>query len=103
MDQVNAAGGVDAPVVHDDSSSGGLLDQVPGLGQIPGLDQLPDDLSQIPGLDQIPGLQDLLNGDPSQALQQLLNELLGQRCRSEPRRPAERSRPGRRAPTTVRR
>ena len=77
MDQVNAAGGVDAPVVHDDSSSGGLLDQVPGLGQIPGLDQLPDDLSQIPGLDQIPGLQDLLNGDPSQALQQLLNELLG--------------------------
>jgi len=77
IDQVNAAGGVDAPVVHDDSSSGGLLGQVPGLGQIPGLDQLPDDLSQIPGLDQIPGLQDLLNGDPSEALQQLLNELLG--------------------------
>jgi len=77
MDQVNAAGGVDAPVVHDDSSGSGLLDQVPGLGQIPGLDQLPDDLSQIPGLDQIPGLQDLLNGDPSEALQQLLNELLG--------------------------
>ena len=77
MDQVEAAGGVDAPAVHDDSDTSGLLGQVPGLGQIPGLDQLPDDLSQIPGLDQIPGLQDLLNGDPSEALQQLLNELLG--------------------------
>ncbi len=77
MDQVKAAGGVDAPAVQDDSSSSNPLSQVPGLGQIPGLDQLPNDLSQIPGLDQIPGLQDLLNGDPSQALQQLLNELLG--------------------------
>ena len=78
MDQVKAAGGVDAPAVQDDSSSSSNpLSQIPGLGQIPGLDQLPNDLSQIPGLDQIPGLQDLLNGDPSQALQQLLNELLG--------------------------
>ena len=56
MDQVKAAGGVDAPAVQDDSSSSNPLSQVPGLGQIPGLDQLPNDLSQIPGLDQIPGL-----------------------------------------------
>ena len=95
MDQVKAAGGVDAPVVHDDSSSRWPLDQVPGLGQIPGLDQLPTTSARSPASDQIPGLQDLLNGDPSQALAAAAQRAAGQRPdRSEPRRPAERSRPG---------
>jgi S1-C subfamily serine protease len=88
MDQVEAAGGVDAPAVHDDSDSG------LGLGQIPGLGQLPDDLSQIPGLDQIPGLEDLLNGDPSQALQQLLDELLGNGTAPNPDDPQSAPDPG---------
>jgi hypothetical protein len=64
IDQVRQAGGVDAPAVPDESSSsnpfGGLDPSDPLGGLLP------------------PGLDDLLNGngDPSQLLQQLLEELL---------------------------
>jgi S1-C subfamily serine protease len=60
MDEVEAAGGADAPTV-------------PAPENVPGLDQM------IPGLDDLlPGLDDLLNPDGSQGLQDLpgLQEML---------------------------
>jgi len=56
MDEVEAAGGVDAPTIPAPEDAGGLGSLIPGLdGLIPGLDEL------IPNLDQLPGLNELLD------------------------------------------
>jgi S1-C subfamily serine protease len=62
LDEVEAAGGVDAPTVPA-PEGGGLENLIPGLGNIPGLDQLQDLLDEFlnpqggaQGQDPLPGL-----------------------------------------------
>jgi hypothetical protein len=56
LDEVEAAGGIEAPTVPAPEDAGGLDSLIPGLdGLIPGLDEL------FPGLDQLPGLDELLD------------------------------------------
>jgi len=76
LDDVAAAGGVDAPTVPAPESSGGLGGLLPGLDDLlPGLDDL------LPGIDElVPGLDDLLGGGDSlldSALQWLLDQIFG--------------------------
>ena len=77
MDQVEQAGGVEAPTVPDPGGSGGgLLD---GLGLPPGLEELLPDIGNIPGLqDLLPGLENLLPDLGSGSLDQALMDLLEQ-------------------------
>jgi len=97
LDEVEAAGGVDAPTVPA-PEGGGLESLIPGLGDIPGLDQLQDLLDELlnpqagtQGQDLLPGLdeslEDLLDElfrpvpvPPQQDLESLpsLDELLGE-------------------------
>jgi S1-C subfamily serine protease len=65
IDEVTAAGGVDAPTVPAPES-----DSI--FGSIPGLDDL------LPGLDQLPGLEDLLPGGELPGLDDLLGDLFGE-------------------------
>ena len=67
LDEVEAAGGVDAPTVPA-PEGGGLESLIPGLGDIPGLDQLQDLLDELlnpqggtQGQDPLPGLDESLN------------------------------------------
>ena len=67
LDEVEAAGGVDAPTVPA-PEGGGLESLIPGLGDIPGLDQLQDLLDELlnpqggtQGQDLLPGLDESLN------------------------------------------
>lgn len=56
LEEVEAAGGMDAPTVPAPEDAGGLGSLIPGLDRlIPDLDEL------IPNLDQLPGLDDLLD------------------------------------------
>ena len=62
LDEVEAAGGVDAPTIPA-PEGGGLESLIPGLGDIPGLDQLQDLLDELlnpqggaQGQDPLPGL-----------------------------------------------
>ena len=62
LDEVEAAGGVDAPTIPA-PEGGGLENLIPGLGDIPGLDQLQDLLDELlnpqggaQGQDPLPGL-----------------------------------------------
>jgi hypothetical protein len=78
IDQVEQAGGVDAPTVPDPGGSGGVNDQgLPGLDGllpdgIPGLDDLQDLLPGL-GLDGL--LPELGNGSMDQMLREMLNQL----------------------------
>lgn len=67
LDEVEAAGGVDAPTVPA-PEGGGLESLIPGLGDIPGLDQLQDLLDELlnpqggtQGQDPLPELGDSLD------------------------------------------
>ena len=82
MDQVEQAGGADAPTVSDPggSSQGQSQNPLDGLGLPPDIQNLIPDLGNIPGLqDLLPGLQGLLpdlgSGSLDQALRDLLNQL----------------------------
>ncbi len=82
MDQVEQAGGADAPTVSDPggSSQGQSQNPLDGLGLPPEIQNLIPDLGNIPGLqDLLPGLQGLLpdlgSGSLDQALRDLLNQL----------------------------
>ena len=93
LDEVEAAGGIDAPTVPA-PEGGGLESLIPGLGDIPGLDQLQDLLDELlnpqagtQGQDLLPGLDDLLDElfrpvpvPPQQDLESLpsLDELLAE-------------------------
>ncbi len=73
LQEVEVAGGVDAPTVPAPQDAGGLGGLIPGLDQLPGLDQ-------IPGLDQLPGLDELLeellgSSGLTDELDQLLQDL----------------------------
>jgi S1-C subfamily serine protease len=66
LDEVEAAGGVDAPSIPAPEGSG-LDSLIPGLGNIPGFDQLQDLLDELlnpqggTGQELIPGLDELLD------------------------------------------
>ena len=97
LDEVAAAGGVDAPTMPA-PEGGGLESLIPGLGDLPGLDQLQDLLDEFlnpqagtQGQDLLPGLDESLNElldelfrpvpvPPQQDLESLpsLDELLGE-------------------------
>ena len=72
LDEVEEAGGIDAPSIPAPEGSG-LDSLIPGLGNVPGLDQLQDLLDELlnpggsQGQDPLPGLGD--------SLQDLLDEL----------------------------
>jgi S1-C subfamily serine protease len=80
MDQVEQAGGADAPTVADPGGSGQGQNPLDGLGLPPEIQNLIPDLGNIPGLqDLLPGLEGLLpelgSGSLDQALRDMLNQL----------------------------
>ena len=76
LDQVEAAGGADAPTVPAPESDDNLFGNIPGLDDLPGLDALPGLDELVPALDKL--MDDLFEaGDIPDELRQLLDELFG--------------------------
>lgn len=76
LDEVEAAGGIDAPTIPAPEDAGGLGGLIPGLDELlPGLDELLDELLQpTPGQTPAPAP---LQPQPLPGLDELLDELFG--------------------------